>query len=65
MKDIPYGYITICSIIAIAILESINMITLKHNGNILSLCIVVISGLGGYTIKTLELQIKEKFRKVK
>lgn len=65
MKDIPYGYVTITSIIAICILESINMVTLRHNGNVLSLCIIVISGLGGYTIKYLENKVREKYRKVK
>jgi hypothetical protein len=65
MKEIPIGYCIIASIVSIAILETINMITLRHNGNILSLCIITISGLGGYSVKTLEIYIKENYRKVK
>jgi len=65
MKDISYGYVTITAILAISLLETVNMVTLHHNGNVLSLCIIVIAGLGGYTIKYLENYVKEKYRTVK
>jgi hypothetical protein len=61
MKDIAIGYCIMASIMSITVLEIINMFTLHHNGNILILCIITISGLGGYSVKSLEVYIMQKY----
>ena len=41
---------TCVAVIGVVILESINMVTVRHDGKIFTLCIGTVAGLGGFCI---------------